>query len=68
MNFVNGIASEMKIKILSIDVDLFSFLFLIFMNAVILPTGSLAPNTDEKLLSETNALDCVAGAKSIKYR
>lgn len=30
----------------------------------ILPTGSDAPNTDEKLLSETNALVCVAGAKT----
>lgn len=28
----------------------------------ILPTGSDAPNTDEKLLSETNALVCGAGA------
>lgn len=30
---------------------------------LILPTGSVAPNTDEKLLSDTNALLCDAGAK-----
>lgn len=30
----------------------------------ILPTASVVPNTDEKLLSETNALVCVAGAES----
>lgn len=29
----------------------------------ILPTGSVAPKTDEKLLSETNAFACGAGAK-----
>lgn len=28
-----------------------------------LPTGSVAPKTDEKLLSDTNAFVCVAGAK-----
>lgn len=32
----------------------------------ILPTGSVLPNTDEKLLSETNALVCCAGAKMEK--
>lgn len=35
---------------------------LMFWWFVILPTGSVAPNTDEKLLSDTNALDCCAGA------
>lgn len=30
----------------------------------LLPTASVAPNTDEKLLSETNALVCVAGAEN----
>lgn len=33
-------------------------------NIDILPTASVAPNTDEKLLSETNALVCVAGAEN----
>lgn len=32
-------------------------------NIDFLPTASVAPNTDEKLLSETNALVCVAGAE-----
>lgn len=57
MNFVRGIASEIKIeKTISIDVVLFWWF-------LVLPTGSVAPNTDEKLLSDTNALDCGAGAK-----
>lgn len=33
----------------------------------ILPTASVVPNTDEKLLSETNALVCVAGAESAEH-
>lgn len=32
----------------------------------ILPTGSVVPNTDEKLLSETNALVCEAGTEAIE--